>query len=150
MENQVLTTRLLVVSRESEVLRVVWKSAEPNVWQLMIASGVWDAMEKLQSDLTVDLLLIDLPATDNEELQCLRWLRQLRPELPILIIDRDQETGAKLRSIQVDSQDYLVTPLAVPQLQAAVQRIRIPSRERTETNADPKDLEQAGNNWLFV
>ncbi len=150
MENQISIARLLVVSRDSEVLRVVWKAAESNLWQLIIASSAWDAMEKLQSDLAVDVLLIDLPLGDTDGLRCLRWLRQLRPELPILLIDRDQQADAKLDSIQVDSNNYLVAPLIASLLQAAIQRSLFPTHDNLEMNMASNGLEQSGNGWLFI
>ena len=150
MESQVTAARLLVVSRDSEVLRVVWKAAESNHWQLIIAASAWDAMEKLQSDLAVDVLLIDLPAGDTDRLRCLRWLRQLRPELPMLLIDRDQQASAKLHSIRVDSGDYLVAPVAATQLQVAIQRSLSPARDSSEMEVATDVFEQPDNGWLFI
>jgi two-component system, NtrC family, response regulator AtoC len=150
MKNQILMARLLMVSRDSEVLRAVCKTVESNPWQLIIASSVWDAMEKLQSELSVDVLMIDLPSRDTDGLRCLRWLRQLRPELPILIIDRDQQAGAKLHSIRVDSGEYLVAPLSVHLLQAAIQRSLLSTRDGSEMDITTNDLEQPGNGRLFI
>jgi len=149
MENQISIARLLVVSRDSEVLRVVWNAAESNPWQLIIASSAWDAMEKLQTDLAVDVILIDLPSGDTDELSCLRWLRQLRPELPIVLIDRDQQVDVRLHSIQVDSNDYLVAPLTAPRLQTAIQR-SLPTHDYLQMNMASNGLQQPGNGWLFI
>ena len=85
MENQFSTARLLVISHDSEVLRIVLRAAESNRWQLIIASSPWDVMEKLQSDVALNVLLIALPS-DDDGVRCLRWLRQLRPELPLSLI----------------------------------------------------------------
>lgn len=150
MKSQVTTARLLVVSRDSEVLRVVWKAAESNLWQLVIASSAWDAMEKLQSDLAVDVLLIDLPSEDDDGVRCLQWLHQLRPALPILLVDCGQRVDAKLRSIRVDSVDYLVAPLIAPQLQAAIQRSLFPTRSDSAMGIATDDPEQLGTGWLFI
>jgi DNA-binding NtrC family response regulator len=150
MEKQNSIARLLMVSRDSEVLRVVCKAVEPNLWQLIIASNVWDAMEKLQSELLLDLLIIDLPSGNADDLRCLRWLRQLRPELPILLINRDQQSDAKLYSIQVDSSDYLVTPLIAHRLQAAIQHSLFPAHLNLEKNMASSGIEQPGNGCLFI
>ena len=60
-ENITETARLLVVSRESAVLRPLWAVAEPNSWQIETAVSAWDAIERLQSGATPNLLLLDLP-----------------------------------------------------------------------------------------
>jgi two-component system response regulator AtoC len=150
MENQITITRLVIVSRDSEVLRVVCKAMESNLWQLIIAASVWDAMEKLQSDTPVDVLMIDLPLEDTDGLRCLRWLRRFRPELPILLIDREQRADAKLHSIQVDSCDYLVAPLIAHRLQTAIQRSLFPKHDNLETNTASSGPEQPGDGWLFI
>jgi DNA-binding NtrC family response regulator len=150
MENQFSIARLLMVSRDSDVLNVVCEAAESDPWQLIIASSVWDAMEKLQSELSVDVLIIDMPSGDTEELRCLRWLRQLRPELPILLIDRDQKEEGRLHSIQVDSNDYLVAPLIASRLQAAIQRSLFPKHDNLEMNIASNDHEQPGPRWLYI
>jgi two-component system response regulator AtoC len=150
MKNSLATARLLVVSSDSEVLRGVWTAAEVNLWQLDIASSAWDAMEKLRTDLEVDVLIIDLPRGDKEGLQSLSWLRRLRPALPILLMDRSQDTDRKLRSIQVDSADYLVAPLAAPLLQAAIQRSLISARDLCETDLARHDFQPFENGCLFI
>ena len=57
------TVRLLAVSRDSAVLRLLWSIANSNSWHLETAANGWDAMERVQSDVPPDLLLlIFLPA----------------------------------------------------------------------------------------
>ena len=43
-------------------------------------------MERVQSGVSPDLLILDLPRADTDALHFLRWLRRLRPELPIIVI----------------------------------------------------------------
>ncbi len=149
MENQVSTARLLVISRDSEILRGVWRAAESNPWQLIIASSPWDGMEKLRSDLAVDVLLIDLPS-DDDGFRCLDWLRRLRPALPILLIDRAQQADMKLHSIRVESGDYLVAPLTAHQLKVAVECCLCSTRGGLEMNMDSNNVERSENGCLFI
>ena len=58
--------RLLVVSRESAVLRPLWSMGESNSWQLESATNGWGAMERVQSGVTPDLLILDLPRGDTD------------------------------------------------------------------------------------
>jgi len=80
-QNRVETIRLLVVSREPAVLRLLWSLDEADSWQLETAASGWDAMERVQSGEAPDLLLLDVPRSDTDSLHLLRWLRRLRPEL---------------------------------------------------------------------
>src|ERR1700678_3545656 len=85
-EPMIATIRLLVVSREPQILRTLWSIGETNSWQLETAASGWDAMERVQSGVAPDLLLLDLPRGDEDSLHILRWLRRLRPGLPIIFI----------------------------------------------------------------
>jgi len=131
-------------------MRVISTAGESNLWQLTVASSAWEAMEKLQSDLAVDLLLVDLPSDDADGFHCLRWLRKLRSALPILLIDRNKLAGTKLHSIRVDSNDYLVAPLAASQLQTAVVRSVAAKRDGSAMDIAPNGVEQPGNGLLFI
>ena len=53
-------------------------------------------MERIQSGVSPDLLILDLPRGEADGLHFLRWLRRLRPELPIIAIcDQDDASSAK-------------------------------------------------------
>ena len=149
MINSKISAKLLVISRDSKVLRVAWTAAESNLWQLEIAPSVSDAMEKLQSDLMVDVLLADLQPDSDESAHCLSWLRRLCPAVPVVLMDRSQAVGQKLRSVQVESIDYLVSPPAVLQLQSAVEHSLF-SMTGLSGNVSRIGLQPSDNGWLFV
>ena len=69
--------KLLVVSRDSAILRPLWLMGESKGWQLEIAADPWEAIDKVQSGAALDLLLLDLPQGSAEGLHSLRWLRRL-------------------------------------------------------------------------
>ncbi|MDR3409969.1 MAG: hypothetical protein P4L87_03325, partial [Formivibrio sp.] len=87
--------RLLVVSRDSAVLRPIWSIGEVNGWQLELAADPWEAIDRAQSGAAFDLLLLDLPQGSADGLQSLRWLRRLRPSLPIVLIGHSDDNGKK-------------------------------------------------------
>ena len=60
------TLRLLVVSSEVSVLRLLGSTAQSNSWHLETSASGWDAMERVQSDTAPHLLLLDLPRGDGE------------------------------------------------------------------------------------
>ncbi|MGA8489345.1 MAG: hypothetical protein WB711_02920, partial [Terriglobales bacterium] len=86
IENAIEAVRLLVVSKEPAVVRSLWSIGEANSWQLETVGSGWEAMESLQAGVTPDLLLLDLPRGDADSLHILRWLRRLRPNLPIILL----------------------------------------------------------------
>ena len=150
MQNLAATARLLVVSRDSEVLRIVWMAAQSSPWQLIVACSAWEAMEKLQSDLAVDVLLIDLAADDPDGLRCLPWLRRLRSGLPILLIDRMKQENTRLHAIRVGSNEYLVSPLAAPQLEAGVVRCLSSAQDAPGPAISAHGVEQPEDGLLLI
>ncbi len=48
--NTIETLRLLVVSSEVSVLRLLGSTAQSNSWHLETSASGWDAMERVQSD----------------------------------------------------------------------------------------------------
>ena len=59
LKDEIEVPRLLVVSRDSALLRPLWSMGESNGWLLEIAADPWEAIDKAQSGLTLDLLLLD-------------------------------------------------------------------------------------------
>lgn len=150
MNKPALTVRLLVFSRNSEVLRVIQEAADSNLWQLIVASSARDAMEKLQSDLALDVLLADLHSSPGDGIRWLRWLRQFRSALPILLFDRSKHADAKLHAIRIDSIDYLVVPLDQTHLQLAITRCISSARDGSAVDIAVHGIEEPGNDLLFI
>ena len=82
------TERIVIVSSDTTVLRSIWSLGESHGWQLEITANAWEAMEKVQSGMRLGLLLLDLPYGNGDGLHIVRWLRRLRPGLPIVMTGR--------------------------------------------------------------
>src|ERR1700683_5748172 len=98
INNPVEASKILVVSRDSAILRPLWSMGESNGWVLEIAADPWEAIDKAQSGATIDLLLLDMPQGSTEGLHSLRWLRRLRPALPMILIGHPDDNGRKQES----------------------------------------------------
>jgi two-component system response regulator AtoC len=149
-ENAIETTRLLVVSREPAVLRPLWSIGESNSWHLETAGSGWEAMERVQSGNTPDLLLLDLPRGDADSLHILRWLHRLRPELPIILIAYPEDAGREKEAIRLGAQDYLVRPVEDRQLEQVIQRHLSSNHRNAENDISSEDVEQLSVDGFFV
>ena len=119
-EKGIDTARLIVVSHDSAVLRSLSSIGESNDWQCESADNAWEAIERVLSGVAPDLLLLDQPQGDAEGLHILRWLRRLRPALPIILIGHPDDAGRKQEAIRIGARDYLVKPLDDRQLELAI------------------------------
>src|ERR1700677_4959895 len=115
------TARLLFVSRDSVLVRAIWSMGESSSWQLEIVGNVWEAMERVQSGARPDLLLLDLPQGDADGLHILRWLRRLRPALPIILIGHAGDVRKRQEVIRLGAREYLVRPFDDRRLATVIQ-----------------------------
>jgi two-component system response regulator AtoC len=142
--------RLLVVSKEPVVVRSLWSMAEANSWQLETVGSGWEALESVQVGITPDLLLLDLPRGDADSLHILRWLRRLRPNLPILLLCYPDDVGRKNEAIRLGAQDYLVRPVEDEQLEFVIRGQLISRSGSLEMEIASEDIEQVSEDAFFV
>jgi two-component system response regulator AtoC len=149
-ENAIEAVRLLVVSKEPTVVRSLWSIGEVNSWQLETVGSGWEALESVQAGITPDLLLLDLPRGDADSLHILRWLRRLRPNLPIILLCYPDDAGRKNEAIRLGAQDYLVRPVDDEQLEFVI-RGQLSSRiDSIEMEIASEDIEQVSDDTFFV
>jgi two-component system response regulator AtoC len=152
-ENRIETVRLLVVSREPAVLRLLWSLEESNSWQLETAAGGWDARERVQSGVAPHLLLLDLPRGDAESLQLLRWLGTARPDLPVVVLCHADDAARGKEAIRLGAEEILVRPFDEAQLEAVIRR-HLAAGDGAEGNGEAEiigeNVEQLGEDAFFV
>jgi two-component system, NtrC family, response regulator AtoC len=149
-QNATATIRLLVVSREPAVLRPLWSIGESNSWHLETAGSGWEALERVQSGAVPDLLLLDLPRGDSDSLHVLRWLRRLRPGLPIILLSYAEDISREKEAVRLGAQDFLVRPFEDVQLESAIQRHLATSQNHGRRGFASEDVEDLGDETFFV
>jgi two-component system response regulator AtoC len=149
-ENAIEAVRLLVVSKEPTVVRSLCSIGEVNSWQVETVGSGWEAMEYVQAGVMPDLLLLDLPRGDADSLHILRWLRRLRPNLPIILLCYPDDAGRKNEAIRLGAQDYLVRPVNDEQLEKVI-RVQLSSRNDSfDMDLASEDIEQVSDDAFFV
>jgi two-component system response regulator AtoC len=149
-ENSIEPVRLLVVSKEPGVVRSLWSIGDANSWQLETVGSGWEALESVQAGITPDLLLLDLPRGDADSLHILRWLRRLRPNLPIILLCYPDDAGRKNEAIRLGAQDYLVRPVDDEQLEIVIRGQLSSRNEGIEMEIASEDIEQVSDDAFFV
>jgi len=144
------TMRLLVVSREMAALRSLWSLVEANAWHLETAPTGWEAMERVQSGVAPHLLILDLPRGDDDSLHVLRWLRRLRPQLPIVLLCHPSEADKKNDAIRLGADDVLVRPFPDEQLEFVINRHLRSSKENVQLDVASENIEPMGEDGFFV
>src|SRR5579863_5066170 len=106
-ETTVDTIRVLVITQEESLLRPLVSIGKLNSWHLEAAQSGWEAMERVQSEATPHLLVLDLARGDKDSLHILRWLRRLRPELPVIVTCHPEDTNSRKEAIRLGAEEVL-------------------------------------------
>lgn len=149
-ENMIETIRLLIVSREPGVLRPLWSIGENNSWQLETAGSGWEALERLQSGAAPQVLLLDVPRGDADALHVIRWMRRLRPDLPIVVLSYPNGASHEKEAIRLGAQDYLVRPFDEGKLEVAIRRQLDSSHGGEWTDPSSDEIEQLEDGAFFI
>jgi two-component system, NtrC family, response regulator AtoC len=148
--NTIEPLRLLIVSREMAVVRLLGSLAESNSWHLETAHNGWDGMERVQSGEAPNMLVLDIPRGDTDSLYLLPWLRRLRPDLPILVLCHKQDAGTEKEAVRLGAKHVLVRPLNEVQLELLIQRHLGSSHDHTEVEMASEDVESLGEHEYFL
>jgi two-component system response regulator AtoC len=143
-------SRILVVSRELSALRPLWAIGEANCWQIETAASGWEALDRVQSGTCPDVILLDLAQGDADGLHTLRWLRRVRPDLPILLLSHSDDADQKLEAMRLGAQDYLLRPLDEQQLEIAIKRCLSAPGDDGESDIGTDGIERIGEDRFFI
>ena len=119
-------------------------------WQVETASTGWEALERVHAGPGPDLVLLDLIADHSEGMHTLRWLRRVRPDLPVLVLASPDDSNLKMEAIRLGAQDFLIRPLQADQLETAVRRSFFHYTESNESEILTDEIEQIGDDMFFV
>src|SRR6516225_4096627 len=140
----------MVVSREPSLLRPLWSIGESNAWHVETAGSGWEAMERVESGATPHVLLLDLPRGDGDSLHVLRWLRRLRPELPIILLSHADDAAREKEAARLGAQAFLVRPFDEQQLEMAIRKQVAPPNENNHASLASENVEQLNGDMFFI
>jgi len=143
------SAQILFVSKERSAFDLPW-TGEVRGWQLATVASGWEALERVHAGPGPDLVLLDLITDDSESLHTLRWLRRVRPELPVLVLASADDADQKLEAIRLGAQDFLIRPLQAQQLETAIRRSFFYYTESSESEILTDEVEQIGGDTFFV
>ena len=115
-----------------------------------MVSCVRQVMDKVLADETTNLLVVDLSARDEDTLQILRWLVQLRPSLAMVLICDPGDVERSRKALPVGACNYLSRPVADGDLAAVLQRTLPGSHDALEIELRSDDVESVGEGKFFI
>jgi len=104
----------------------------------------------VRSGASLHLLLLDVPLGDTDGLHLLRWLRRLRPELPIILISDRGDEAKQQEAIRLGARDCLVRPLEDQQFERIIKHHLSAEGCAVETDITEPDIGQIGEEASLV
>jgi two-component system, NtrC family, response regulator AtoC len=144
------TAQILLVSKAASAQDLPWPGGENCVWQVETVGSGWEALERVHAGPGPDLVLLVLIEGDSEGLHSLRWLRRVRPDLPVVLLADCDNAGQKMEAIRLGAQEYLIRPLQPEQLESAIRRSLFYSTNSAESEIVSDEIEQIGDDMFFV
>ena len=80
------------------------------------------AVERAYRNPSPDLVLLKLGAGQNEELQTLRNVLRIRPDLKVVLLSEPGESGRVVEAIRIGAQDYITSPFREEELLRVTRR----------------------------
>jgi two-component system copper resistance phosphate regulon response regulator CusR len=118
--------RLLLVEDELDIQSFLLRSLDDAGYQVAVAADAKTA-ERLATEGTYDILIVDLGLPDLDGISLILRLRQLGVSAPVLILSARRSVDDRVRGLEQGGDDYLTKPFALAELLASV---RLPAQGR--------------------
>ena len=96
---------ILVVDDEPSMRRYLRSLLEADAHKVMTVANGTDAMQQLQEGLTPDVVLLDVVMPGPDGLQTLENMRQLRPNLKVIMLSCVSDTRKVVQAMRLGAQD---------------------------------------------
>src|SRR5579863_934926 len=114
--------RLLLVEDEIDIQSFLRRSLEEAGYQVEAASDGKTA-QRLATDSTFDILIVDLGLPDQDGITLILRLRQLGVKAPVLILSARRSVDDRVRGLEQGGDDYLTKPFALAELLARLRNL---------------------------
>ncbi len=103
-------------------------------WRILLAENRIEALKTVQRK-NIDVVLLDLKDLKKEGLMILKELKQVRPRIEIITINRSEQIALSIEGMKLGAFDDFIVPL---DLEALVRRIQEAYRKKKENEKKAK------------
>jgi len=113
---------VLVVDDSPDIRRYLTLALEIDHYKVETASSGEEAFQRLRDGCAAAIVLLDLQMPGMDGLETLHYLRQLRPDLKVIMCSAVEDPEVMEQAARLGAQAYLVKPVQQLYLSAAVER----------------------------
>ena len=106
---------ILVVDDEQEFLSLIQKRLSRRNMEVATADNGADALE-LARQQHFDVVLMDVRMPGMDGLAALRQLKEIRPQLPVILLTGHASLGVAVNGMELGAFDYMLKPVAINEL----------------------------------
>lgn len=136
---------VILVEDDSALRESLMDCFDPSGLQA-IAAGTAMQFYRLLASQSCDIVVLDIGLPDEDGLSILRFLREERPEIGVIVMTARSTAADRISGLQTGADLYLVKPVEFAELEAAIRNLS----RRLGTQARPENgARHPGNVWLF-
>lgn len=106
---------VLVVDDETEFLELIEKRLSRRNMRVTTAANGLDALE-LAGKNDFDVVIMDVRMPGMDGLETLRRMKEIRPNLPVLLLTGHASLGVAVNGMELGAYDYMLKPVAINEL----------------------------------
>jgi len=123
--------KVLIVDDEPPIRKLLRMGLGTQGYHIIDAPNAKTALELMSAE--PDLVILDLGLPDMQGLDLLRQIRQLRADVPIVVLSSRGDEVAKVEALDLGADDYVTKPFGMDELLA---RIRAALRHQLQAQGE--------------
>ncbi|MGL4909386.1 MAG: response regulator, partial [Bacteroidales bacterium] len=117
-----MNTNIIWVDDEIDLLKAHILFLQSKGYTLHTASNGQDALEMIKNT-NFDLLFLDENMPGINGLETIKYIKELRPNLPVVMITKNEEEDIMHRAIGAQIADYLIKPVHPNQILLSIKKV---------------------------
>jgi two-component system KDP operon response regulator KdpE len=134
--------KVLIVDDEPPIRKLLRMGLGTQGYHIIDAPNAKTALELMAAE--PDLVILDLGLPDMQGLDLLRQIRQLRADVPIVVLSSRGDEVAKVEALDLGADDYVTKPFGMDELLA---RIRAALRHQLQAQGE-RPVFKLGDLWV--
>lgn len=114
-----MNPKILIVDDEPDVCEVISNFLGKRGYDVITANDGQEALSKLSTE-KPDLILLDIRMPEMDGMECLRRIKELDKEVPVIMVTCVTNIDIARKSMELGATDYLTKPLGYSALETAI------------------------------
>ena len=117
--DDMVTEQILILEDDSELNRGLCAALKSDGRSVVSTRTVKEAREQIEL-VTPSLALLDVNLPDGSGLDLLKWIRSVKPELPVVMLTANDTDEDVVKGLELGADDYITKPFSLSVLRARV------------------------------